>query len=330
MKQYNDNTLPVLKYLRWRRPLFWHPDFIKYLKNSKASILRHDKLTRYPFLQPEPINFISPSTKYQIMLYDAVSGLSRIWPEFADAAASKIEAISNTFQKAMESSYDAFLKPELFKELENTDLQGTIIFPDGRVICYDFIMFEPKEKNGKLTYLIQGNAIYLKEGRYLVCDNIEDTNRDGELLETMSWHDFSKMEYNAPEREVMGDVYRALDLKMEITDGVNDNILGMFDFVLVYHLFKKYAPIEEIISVRERKEHKDFPEIKTNQKIDYYDCNWYTTIVRNEGFNVRGHFRLQPYGVGRKEKKLIYIHEFQKHGYVRRARLLVNKEENGL
>jgi hypothetical protein len=104
--------------------------------------------------------------------------------------------------------------------------------------------------------------------------------------------------------------------------------MGMFDLILVFHLFKKYAPIEEIVSVRERKERDDFPEVKTSQQIQYYDCGWYTTIIRNEGFSVKGHFRLQPCGVGKKDKKLIYIHEFQKHGYVRRARLILNETKD--
>ena len=49
------------------------------------------------------------------------------------------------------------------------------------------------------------------------------------------------------------------------------------------------------------------------------DCTWFTTIVRNECFSVRGHFRLQPQkdNTGNWTKELIYINEFQKHGYIK-------------
>ena len=41
--------------------------------------------------------------------------------------------------------------------------------------------------------------------------------------------------------------------------------------------------------------------------------------ISTEGFKVKGHFRLQPCGVGRKERKLIWIESFKKEGYNRKA-----------
>lgn len=332
MPQYNENTLPILKFLRWRQPLINHPEILKVRKKLMTrnyADLYSESI--YPILWPKSLPLNSLKNKALMCANDAFYGLSRVWPQFAEAASSKIEALSKTFVTAMESSYEAFLKPELFKELEDQDLQGTLIFPGGKVICYDFIMVSPQEKDGKLTYLVNGNAIYLMEGRYLICDNFEDYDPDGEPLGTTSWHDFETMECMVPNqtRKDGKTIGEQLGVELEITDGVNKNVLGMFDFILVYHLFKKYAPIEEVISVRERREHKDIPDIKTTQRIQYYDCSWYTTVIRNEGFSVKGHFRLQPCGVGKQDRKLIYIREFQKHGYVRRARLLLNDEQNG-
>ena len=335
MEQYNENTLPILKYLRWRQDLTRHPDFIKAKKKAPMRDLKDLLLNPpYPFLWPDSLPMNNP--RFLLEAQDAIIGLSKVWPEFAEAAGSKIEAVSKTFVTAMDSSYGAFLKAELFKELEDEVLQGTLVFPGGEVICYDFIMQAPEETDGKLTYLISGNAIRLLEGRYLVCDIFEDVDQDGELTGTSSWHDFEKMECKMPVNNsnptpgTIGEIMKNSGIEFKITDGINENVMGMFDCVLVFHLFKKYAPIEEIISVRERRERKDMPEIKTSLKIDYFDCSWYTTIVRNEGFSVRGHFRLQPCGKGKQDKKLIYIHEFQKHGYVRRARLILNetKEDN--
>ncbi len=53
--------------------------------------------------------------------------------------------------------------------------------------------------------------------------------------------------------------------------------------------------------------------------VKIINSNWFTTIIRSEGFGVRGHFRLQPCGEGRNERKLIWIKDFVKNGYTRIA-----------
>lgn len=56
----------------------------------------------------------------------------------------------------------------------------------------------------------------------------------------------------------------------------------------------------------------------TNVPVIIVNSNWNVTSIRLQGFNVCGHFRLQPYpslGI----TKMIFIEPFQKHGYVRRA-----------
>lgn len=57
--------------------------------------------------------------------------------------------------------------------------------------------------------------------------------------------------------------------------------------------------------------------------ITIVNSNWNITSIRNKGFNVSGHFRLQPCGVKRSETKIIFIEPFKKHGYIRKA---INKE----
>jgi hypothetical protein len=63
-------------------------------------------------------------------------------------------------------------------------------------------------------------------------------------------------------------------------------------------------------------------ENNLNTKVDVLDATWYTTLIRTEGFKVSGHFRLQPYGEGMKDKKLIWISDFEKKGYTRTAKKL--------
>jgi hypothetical protein len=57
----------------------------------------------------------------------------------------------------------------------------------------------------------------------------------------------------------------------------------------------------------------------TRNKYILVNTNWNTTIVRLDEFSVRGHYRLQPCGVGRKQYKYIYIQPYTKGGIKRIA-----------
>ena len=61
--------------------------------------------------------------------------------------------------------------------------------------------------------------------------------------------------------------------------------------------------------------------------LDYFlfDSKWYTEISNDESFQVSGHFRLQPYGDG--TRRLIWINEYTKNGYHRKA--TIDKVKDG-
>jgi len=87
---------------------------------------------------------------------------------------------------------------------------------------------------------------------------------------------------------------------------------------------KKYAEIEtkEVAARKRVVDHSGKYVNTTDLNVTYLDSKWFTTLVRSEGFNVRGHFRLQPFGEGLKERKLIGISDFLKQGYTSPARKL--------
>jgi hypothetical protein len=58
------------------------------------------------------------------------------------------------------------------------------------------------------------------------------------------------------------------------------------------------------------------------------NATWNKIIVVQGDFKVRGHFRVQPCGVGRKDYKLIWIEEFMKGSFVRRAGKEISNESN--
>ncbi len=61
----------------------------------------------------------------------------------------------------------------------------------------------------------------------------------------------------------------------------------------------------------------------TDVRINYRTSRWFTTIVCDHDFTVRGHFRLQPKknDKGETVRELIYINPFTKHGYHRQAQI---------
>jgi hypothetical protein len=66
---------------------------------------------------------------------------------------------------------------------------------------------------------------------------------------------------------------------------------------------------------------------QTENDIVLVDSKWNIEIHREEGFEVKGHLRLQPCGVGRMETMLIWVDGYQKHGYHRKAGKQIHEGE---
>ena len=91
-------------------------------------------------------------------------------------------------------------------------------------------------------------------------------------------------------------------------------------------LFKKYGQMEmETVSAYKTLPKSTILGEKVNNfmgiDVQVLDSRWFTTICRDEGFLVSGHFRLQPCkdDNGEWTRKLIYINPYAKHGYHRLA-----------
>lgn len=106
-------------------------------------------------------------------------------------------------------------------------------------------------------------------------------------------------------------------------------MVGLMITVL-YLLFIEFAELETV-TFNSRNNHK----VKLNNDkywtdvpydIEIIDSNWFRTLIRTGAFSVSGHFRLQPYGKQRLQRRLQWISEFQKHGYIRKAKILINNE----
>jgi hypothetical protein len=86
--------------------------------------------------------------------------------------------------------------------------------------------------------------------------------------------------------------------------------------------------VEFIEKGRNNKKPKKEGKITNDSEYNVYvvDSSWNKLIIRTDGFAVRGHFRLQPCGEGMKDRKLIWIDAFEKHGYKRTPRAKIIHE----
>lgn len=100
-------------------------------------------------------------------------------------------------------------------------------------------------------------------------------------------------------------------------------------FGLLSVLFIHFFETEKVIAVQPVANTSRFNRATLNDEhydsnitypVNVVDAHWFTTIVKNDPFLVRGHFRRQPYGPGRGQFKIRWIAAFMKTGYKREAK----------
>lgn len=203
--------------------------------------------------------------------------------------------LSKTFIETMDKSYMKFTQFHM-DILEELDGENGIIrspfFLEGCYVVY-------RIKNGCLTVWVFHDSIdkTLSIPTCYICTSPKDKiNGVGHKLDCM--------------------VLPFFDNCVEL------NIRDYIDMVLDYLCLRKWAEVQLVkVSTKVKKEVKKNKkiQIKTENGLDYYmfDSKWYTEISNENSFQVSGHFRLQPYKDG--SRKLIWINEFTKSGYHRKA-----------
>ena len=213
-------------------------------------------------------------------------------------------SIQNLFGPNREKLMDAF-----WKDPQKVSFSGAYIETQMTVPSIELFNFIPlRQENPKtgveedsLRYIfasVQGNNVVVSIG---IIDLFYEGNGDYLLLPHIST-------VNTEERE------------QEIINCQNYML-----YLLNACTFLKYADVEVMnVYGHQRKmlpDKSDVIENKSGVRVQYIDSRWIREIIRLEGFKVRGHFRLQPIKdeEGEWTRKLIYINEFEKHGYHRRA-----------
>lgn len=210
---------------------------------------------------------------------------------------------SRSFVETMDKSYMKFTQfhIDILKELDNENgIVRSPYFIEGCYVVYSI-------KNGCLTlWVFQDNIDkYLSIPTYYICASPKD-----------------KIKGNGHEIECM--VMPLLDGCMEA------NLRDYIDMVLDYLCLRQWAEVQlqkgSTLAKKEIKKNNKTQTVSV-QGLEYYqfDSKWYTEISNDESFQVSGHFRLQPYGDG--TKRLIWINEFTKNGYHRKA--TIDKVKDG-
>ena len=208
----------------------------------------------------------------------------------------KVMVVSDAFMEASKKSIKQLA--ELFKEDlvsgKHVKFTGSIIIKDSVFLYYlDFINGE-----SEIIQLFQ----FHKDGCLYMYDGM-NTSDKSELVTA-----------GDPNESYFTDKSRA---KTWLSDTTFEILLLMY--------FKKYAQVETVESKARTKIHAQGCKYlnETDLDIEYLDSKWFTTLVNSKGFKVGGHFRLQPKKKeGEWTKELIWINDFEKKGYNRKAGIL--------
>ena len=215
----------------------------------------------------------------------------------------KLVVFSKTFIDTMDKSYMKFTQfhMDILEELDNEyGIVRSPYFIEGCYVIYGI-------KNGCLTLWVFHDKInkYVSIPTYYICVSPKDKiNGVGHQLDCM--------------------ILPLLDNCIEAS------LKDYVDMVLDYLCLRQWAEVQMgKVSTTVKKDVKKNKKIHTITEtgLDFYtfDSKWYTEISNTESFQVSGHFRLQPYGDG--TRRLIWINEFTKHGYHRKA--TIDKVKDG-
>ena len=207
----------------------------------------------------------------------------------------KIYYVSQTFWSAMVKCY------EKMRPLMDEDNALRSVYEDAIFIIGKTTLVFTKLKDDQFSFMM------FDEGRLA---HISDFSINDDAGETLSkYADMDTM-----------TVLSAQGLDHVYTPDV---MLYQHSFIL---FFKKYGnvdieTVEGNTTITKSKVLGEKVNNYTGIDVQLLDSHWFTTICRDEGFMVSGHFRLQPCKDehGEWTRKLIYINPFAKHGYHRVA-----------
>jgi hypothetical protein len=218
-----------------------------------------------------------------------IKGLNYIFNTRKNELLKDVTYASQSFVEAAMKCYSKMISSELYKELEEVQC-GVLLF-------------------GNSTFIYDAQRTIINGHGAWMFDIIEFWSKTG--LKTICWNGVINYNIKVDESD---------------TEDPIESAKRSWDFIRMILMFKKFAQVETKYLPAGRKINDINCKYvnETKQNITYLTSTWFTNLVKSDAFKVRGHFRLQPYGEGLKDRKLIWINEFEKEGYTAPARKLSN------
>lgn len=238
------------------------------------------------------------------------------------------EAMRKEFYRLQDENYFSKLPEELTKPYKeqwlhilSDEKNKNLLFTQSAMDIIDKIKIDKFEasilkvkKDKKLTFLIDENVFYRVNLRQ---DEIHILHISKKNMPLINNNISAYYSY---------DSFKIMPLLDTVVYPNNpENYLSdiIFTKVLKMLIFTEYSEVTETLvkpntKVGTRKEGRYFNESKKDFVL--VDSTWNKEIVRNESFGVNGHFRLQRCGKNFEDRRLIYIREFTKKGYIRKPK----------
>lgn len=219
--------------------------------------------------------------------------------------------VSRTFEDAANRARDTLHRAYL--QIDNIDISGTYII-GSTVSCISFQIKNKEVVN--LTF-----CAFDKSGKALsfyIDDKVD-----------CSTYPVTKAFFFPEQTRTIYPVsWSALYLRdSEAAKNSKDVSKYLASRLIMIELFRRYAEVECVTVNAKKRGHFNGEKVlnETLTDITFLDSKWFRNITRTEGFAVRGHFRLQPKKKdGEWTRELIWINNFEKHGYHSKARILSN------
>lgn len=212
-----------------------------------------------------------------------------------------IRIITDPFSKAMLDTMPQFTKEKIWTSLEeNVEYSGVLFLNE--IIYYRFV------KRPEATDYDIFVAVFDKKTTLLCFYRQVSGYKSHSFINPLHIH---RMMHLISELEELSE------------DQVRTHInVYYYRIAILFELFRKYAEVEtKVLQPKAKAElFKCKYHNETDHSIEIMDSTWFVTLVRSEEFKVRGHFRLQPCGEAFKDRKLVWIKDFKKEGYIRKAR----------
>ena len=208
-----------------------------------------------------------------------------------------IKIISRNMADAIYSSADKMIKDEVWNDVGKE--VGTIIM-NGLTYCY-FIESHNKPEHDFVVFVFAGNEFIAYGWQHHKANERRVTVPDSSKI---------LLKYITPDGQKIW--------QETLFDSLYTTLIAVINFL-------KYAEIEDKeIKANSKEKGIDCKYInETNSDIHYITSHYIHNLYVSGSFKVRGHWRLQPKKIENKwTRELIWINDFQKHGYTRKAGIL--------